>query len=126
MTRCGIKPKTEDSANYPKKISDVKNGPRTSLSFKELEDIALYLSDTSYTLQAFMRTFPKVCYCFHCQDFIQQIAFFYEAIVPYFGQHLVDIESRILKEKWKHAKTTLVKLCHVIFNACCFEPINSK
>lgn len=126
LTRCGIKPKTEDSANYPKKISDVKNGPRTSLSFKELEDIALYLSDTSYTLQAFMRTFPKVCYCFHCQDFIQQIAFFYEAIVPYFGQHLVDVESRILKEKWKHAKTTLVKLCHVIFNACCFEPINSN
>ena len=126
LSRCGIKPKTEDSSNFPQKLSDVKKGPKASLSTEQLEDILLYLNDTSETLLAFISTFPPVCYSFLRQDFVQRLACFYELIVPYFRQHFIDIKLRPLKEKWKHIKVALIKLCHVVLQTCCIEPMDDR
>ena len=126
LERCGTRPKTEDSTDEPRKLRDVKNGPKMCLSVEQMEDIALYLSDTSFTVQAFVKTLPDVSRFFHQQDFVQRVACFYEAIVPYYEQYSKDIKSRTLKEKWKHTKTAIVMLCHSLLDAWCIEPIKSK
>lgn len=126
LERCGIRPETEDPTDEPRKLRGVKNGPKRCLPVEQVEDIALYLSDTCFTVQAFVRTLPDVTHFFHKQDFVHRVACFYEDIVPYYEQYSKDIRSRTLKEKWKHSKTALVILCHSLLDAWCIEPIKSK
>lgn len=126
LSRCGIKSKVEDSSIYPQKLSDVKNGPKASLSIEQLEDIVLYLNDTFETLLAFVSTFPPVCNSFHSHDFVQRMACFYEAVVPYFRQRLSDVKLRTLRDKWKHVKVALIKLCRVVIHTCCIEPLSDR
>lgn len=116
----------EEQSNHPQKLSDVKNGPQAPLSVQQLEDIVFYLHDTTETLLAFMTTFPPVCDSFHRQGFVQGMACFYELIVPYFRQRLTDIELRTLKEKWKHVKVALIKLCRVVLHTCCILPMEDR
>ncbi len=126
LSRCGIKHKTEDISSTPQKLSDAKNGPNVSLTIQQLEDIVLYLNDTTETLLAFVSTYSLVCESFHRQGFVQRIACFYELITPYLRQYLTDVESQTLKEKWKLVKVALIKLCHVILYTCCVEPLESR
>lgn len=126
LSRCGIKPKTEDPSNLPLKLSDAKNGPKVSLTLQQLEDIVLYLNDTTETLLAFLGTYTPVCESFHRQGFVQRIACFYELITPYFRLHFSDVESRTLKEKWKLVKVALIKICRVILHTCCVELLESR
>ena len=126
LSRCGIIDKVEDETNQPQKLSDMKNGPKASLSIQQLEDIVLYLSDTTETLLAFMSTFPPVCSSFYKHDFVQRLACFFELIVPYCRQRLIDIESQKLKEKWKLVKVALIKVCHVVLHTCCIEPLENR
>ena len=126
LSRCGIKPKMEDPAAHPQKLSEVKNGSEAPLSLKQQEDIVLYLNDTSETLLAFMSTFPAVCDSFHRQGFVQRMACFYELIAPYFRQYLIDTELRKLKDKWTQVKLKLIKLCHVILHTCCIGLMESR
>lgn len=126
LSRCGIKHKTEDPSNLPLKLSDAKNGPKVSLTIQQLEDIVLYLNDTTETLLAFLGTYTPVCESFHRQGFVQRIAGFYELITPYFRLHFTDVESRASKEKWKLVKVALIKICRVILNTCCNGPLESR
>ncbi|KAJ7376768.1 Activating signal cointegrator 1 complex subunit 2 [Desmophyllum pertusum] len=127
LSRCGIIHKTDDPSNPPQKLTDAKNGATASLSVQQLEDIVLYLYDTTETLLAFAGTYSPVCESFHRHGFVQRIASFYELITPYFRQHLTsDVESRTLKDKWKLVKVALIKLCRVILRACCVEPLEGR
>lgn len=126
LSRCGIKHKTEDPANFPPKLSEAKNGPKLSFTLQQLEDIVLYLNDTTETLLAFLGTYTPICESFHRQGFVQRIACFYELITPYFRLHFTDVESRVSKEKWKLVKVVLIKICRVILNTCCVGPLESR
>ena len=83
----------------------------------------LYLNDTTETLLAFLSTYPVVCDSFVRHGFVQRVAGFYELLVPHFRNCLIDIKSQNLKEKWKHVKLALIKVCHVILHTCCIEPL---
>ena len=126
LSRCGIKHKAEDPSNLPLKLSDAKNGPKLSLTIRQLEDIVLYLNDTTETLLALLSTYTPVCESFHRQGFVQRIACFYELTTPYFKLHFTDVESRTFKEKWKHVKLGLIKICRVILNTCCVKPLKDR
>ena len=112
--------------DQPQKLSDVRNGPSASLSVRQLEDIVLYLNDTTETLLAFLRTYPVVCDSFVRREFVQRVAGFYELLVPHFRNCLIVIKSENLKEKWKHVKLALIKVCHVILHTCCIEPLERR
>ena len=126
LSRCGIRHKAEDPSNLPLKLSDAKNGPKLSLTIRQLEDIVLYLNDTTETLLALLSTYIPVCESFHRQGFVQRIACFYELTTPYFKLHFTDVESRTFKEKWKHVKLGLIKVCRVILNTCCVKPLEDR
>ncbi|CAH3186731.1 unnamed protein product, partial [Porites evermanni] len=123
LSKCGIKYKLDAETDQPQKLSDVRNGPSASLSVRQLEDIVLYLNDTTETLLAFLSTYPVVCDSFVRHGFVQRVAGFYELLVPHFRNCLIDIKSQNLKEKWKHVKLALIKVCHVILHTCCIEPL---
>ena len=126
LSRCGIKHKAEDPSNLPLKLSDAKNGPKLSLTIRQLEDIVLYLNDTTETLLALLSTYTPVCESFHRQGFVQRIACFYELTTPYFKLHFTDVESRTFKEKWKLVKVGLIKICRVILDTCCVKPLKDR
>ena len=126
LSKCGIKYKLDAETDQPQKLSDVRNGPKASLSVRQLEDIVLYLNDTTETLLAFLSTYPVVCDSFVRHAFVQRVAGFYELLVPHFRNCLIDIKSENLKEKWKHVKLALIKVCHVILHTFCIESLERR
>lgn len=123
LSKCGIKPKTEDPSNLPQKLTDSKTEQTSSMTVLELEDIILYLNDTIKTLMAFVETCPLVCESFQRQGFVQRIAIFYELFTPYFRQQLSGAELQMLKDKWKCFKVALIRLCRVVLHTCCIAPL---
>ena len=99
----------------------VKNDQHSKLPLESLNDFMLYLYDTSQTLISLLHTLPSLCQYFFKDGFVQQIAGFYEEILPKFDQcyHNMKTERNFLNR----VKFGLIKICRFVIDAHCLVPL---
>ena len=99
----------------------VKNDQHSKLPLESLNDFMLYLYDTSQTLISLLHTLPSLCQYFFKDGFVQQIACFYEEILPKFDQcyHNMKTERNFLNR----VKFGLIRICRFVIDAHCLVPL---
>uniref|UniRef100_A0A8C4N4B5 Activating signal cointegrator 1 complex subunit 2 n=1 Tax=Eptatretus burgeri TaxID=7764 RepID=A0A8C4N4B5_EPTBU len=96
------------------------------MAIEELSGLLGYLCDISVTLSAFVACCTTAQPLLFRQDFLPNIASFYEQAVPRLEVLIGRNEQRLGAVAWQQLATArhyLLKTCHDIVFACCLQPV---
>ncbi|KAK3769238.1 hypothetical protein RRG08_005185 [Elysia crispata] len=122
--RCGIL--LETPGTTPQKLT---NQEAMTLTAPDLQDVLLYLNDTSLTLHRFLEVYPAASSVFHKHGFCSVLANFYECVMPDLTTQLKqeDFPSSSTKKqltcKLQMIRKILVSIFHAIVQHVCLTPV---
>lgn len=125
---CGIH--LEGTGQSPQKLDPRSSGCSLSaLSVGQLQDILLYISDTTITLNTFLDIYTPACHVFHKFHICSVIANFYESIIPelYSAVKQQEFPSELQKKQFlgkaRQISKRLVSIFRCILQHVCLQPL---
>lgn len=101
--------------------SAVRNDHHHDLPLTTVNDISVYLYDTSQTLISFLTVLPSLCQYFFMNGFVQRMAGLYEEVFPLLEKKYLSRQAeKSFLNKVKHG---LIKTCRCIIDAYCLAPL---
>uniref|UniRef100_UPI00358E162A activating signal cointegrator 1 complex subunit 2 isoform X2 n=1 Tax=Myxine glutinosa TaxID=7769 RepID=UPI00358E162A len=110
----------------PPKLESLDLPVTGAIAIEELSGLLGYLCDISVTLSAFVACCTTAQPLLLRQDFLPNIASFYEQAVPRLEVLIGRNEQRLGEVAWQQLATArhyLLKTCHDIVFACCLQPV---
>ncbi|XP_053324531.1 activating signal cointegrator 1 complex subunit 2 [Spea bombifrons] len=124
---CGLQ--MDGDKAEPQKLGDQRKTTPLDMAEEELQDVLLYLCDTSSTLWAFLDIFPAASQTLQKHGFLNRLSSFYELCCP-------ELEDAITKRKFEdkglqaglwsrlsHSRKKMLEICHTILSNSCLQPI---
>ncbi|GFS03600.1 activating signal cointegrator 1 complex subunit 2 [Elysia marginata] len=122
--RCGVLLETPGAT--PQKLS---NQEVMTLTSNDLQDVLLYLTDTSLTLHRFLEVYPTAAAVFHKHGFCSVLANFYDNVMPELRSQLKQLDfpssstKMQLANKLQVIRKSLVSVFHAVVQHVCLTPV---